>query len=84
MEGGLIELGPESKVVEVSLCSVMFEFGEGHQTGKDVVALSEGQFGGRLSQSRTAFERLVIFFDFPPFVVDFAELNARARQIART
>ena len=80
----LVELGFESEVVEMRLGAVGFQLGKGHQRGKDVVLLGVGQFSGRLGQSRVALERLVILFDFPPFVIDLEESRTRQTQVAGT
>ena len=44
VESGVVKFGFESKMVEMSLGFVGFEFGEGYQAGKDVVLLGVKQF----------------------------------------
>ena len=49
--------------------------------GKEVIALRPHRVRGRLGQPRVRLDRLMVFFHFPPFLVDSSEIGVVKRQI---
>ena len=70
-----IELGFESEMPDAALELKHFEFGVGQYGGEEVGGLRGQGFGGRLAHGGVLFERLVVFFHFPPSLVNRGQLG---------
>ena len=84
-----IELGFEAKMPDATLEFEHFEFGVGQHGGEEVRGLHSQGFGGRLAHRGVLFERLVVFFHFPPSLVNcgqpgLVQVGVAADQIQNT
>ena len=73
-----VELGFEAKMADAALKFEYLQFGVGQYGGKEVRGLRglRGRgFGGCLAHGGILFERLVVFFHFPPFLVNRGHLG---------
>ena len=65
-----IELGFESEMPDAAFELGYLSFGVGQHGGKEMGGLRDQGFGGRLAHGGILFERLVVFFHFPPSLVN--------------
>lgn len=70
-----IELGFEPKMAKAALELEHFEFGAGQDGGHEMGGLRGQGFGGLLAHRGVLFERLVVFFHFPPSLVNRGQLG---------
>ena len=70
-----IELGLEVKMADAALKFEYLQFGVGQHGGKEGGGLRGQGFGGCLAHGGILFERLVVFFHFPPFLVNRGPLG---------
>ena len=78
-----VELGFEGKVIRVGLHPQQFELHKGPDGAHQMVGLRHGRPCRRFGQRQAAFERLVIFLDLPPCLVQRRNLPKAKRRIAR-
>ena len=70
-----VELGFEAKMSDAALELKYLQFGVGQHGGKEMDGLRGQGFGGRLAHGGVMFERLVVFFHFPPSLVNRGQLG---------
>ena len=70
-----IELGFESEMADAAFKLEYLQFGVGQHGGKEMGGLRGQGFGGRLAHGGILFERLVVFFHFPPSLVNRGQLG---------
>ena len=74
-EADSIELGFKAKMSDAALELEDFQFGVGQHGGKEMGCLRDQGFGGCLAHRGILFERLVVFFHFPPSLVNRGQLG---------
>ena len=77
MERGEIELGFQGKMIQLGLPFQPLQFDKATQRGKEMIGLGRDGLGGRLGQRDILFERLVITFHLPPFVIGRGQVVKR-------
>ena len=70
-----VELGFEAKMADAALELKHLQFGVGQHGGKEMGGLRGQGFGGCLAHGGVLFERLVVFFHFPPSLVNRGQLG---------
>ena len=70
-----IELGFEAKMADAARELKHFQFDVGQHGGKEMGGLCGQGLGGRLAHGRILLERLVVFFHFPPSLVNRGQLG---------
>ncbi|MCC6300356.1 MAG: hypothetical protein IT314_13765 [Anaerolineales bacterium] len=70
MDGMQVQFGFEGKVIEFGVAFEQFQFDIPAQGGEEMVGLGCDRLGRRLLQRSILFERLVIGFHIPSFLVE--------------
>ena len=70
-----IELGFEAKTADAAFELEYFEFGAGQHGGEEMGGLRGQGFGECLAHGGILLERLVVFFYFPPSLVNHGHLG---------
>ena len=77
MERIEIELGLQGKMIQLGLHFQPLQFNKAAQGGKEMIGLGRDRLRGGLRQRNILFERLVITFHLPPFVVGRGQVVKR-------
>ena len=70
-----VELGFEAKMADTALEFEHFKLGIGQHSGQEVGGLRGQGSGGRFAHRGILFERLMLFFHFPPSLVNRGQLG---------
>ena len=77
MERIEIEFGLQGKMIQLGLPFQPLQFDKAAQGGKEMIGLGGDRLRGRLGQRDVLFERLMITFHSPPFVVGRGQVVKR-------